>query len=110
MEKIDMRARREKLGLTLEDVAAKVGITSSAVRQMEVGSYGGSLFVKMKLADALDVSFKKLFPETFEEMTELEELQKKDRKRMKIITTSDIDSKGKRTPEARKRDLLEGDD
>jgi DNA-binding XRE family transcriptional regulator len=109
MKKIDMRERREELKLTLEEVAARVGITSSAVRQMEVGAFSGSLFVKLKLADALGKSFNELWPEDFAEMAELEELQKKDRKRAKIITTSDLDSKGKLTPEARKRRLIEGD-
>ena len=109
MKKIDMRERREGLNLTLEEVAARAGITSSAIRQMEVGAYNGSLIVKLKLADALGLSFKELWPEDFEEMVELEELQRKDRRRARIITTSDLDEKGKLSPAARKRRLIEGD-
>jgi len=35
----DLRARRKELGMTIEQVAAMAGISSAAVRQIEVGAY-----------------------------------------------------------------------
>ncbi len=106
-KKTTMRERREQLKLTLEEVAARAGMTSSAVRQMEVGAFNGSLFAKIRIADALELAFKELWPDTMSEMTELEEIQKRDRKRSRFITTNDFDNKGKLTPAARARQLTD---
>jgi transcriptional regulator with XRE-family HTH domain len=59
----DMRARRTELGLTLEQVALKAGITASAVRQIEVGSFRGNFLTLQRLADALGVPARYLMTE-----------------------------------------------
>jgi transcriptional regulator with XRE-family HTH domain len=58
--KYDLRKRRHELGLTLEQVAAKAGITPGAVRAFEVGSYRGKLETRQKLANALDIPLRRL--------------------------------------------------
>ena len=50
-----LRARRKELGLTLEDVAAKVGLTSAMIRSVEVGAQKGSLVTRAKIAEALKI-------------------------------------------------------
>jgi len=57
----NMRARREELNLTLEQVAARAGVTASAVRQMEVGAFEGHITTRHKIADALEVPLRFLF-------------------------------------------------
>ena len=53
--KYDLRKRRLKLGLTLEEVAKKAGITPGAVRSYEVGAIKGKLSTRIKLATALGI-------------------------------------------------------
>jgi transcriptional regulator with XRE-family HTH domain len=50
-----LRARREELGLTLEDVAVKVGLSAAMVRAVEVGAQRGTLITRSKIADALKI-------------------------------------------------------
>lgn len=102
----EARAERE---LSIEELAKMSGVPFSTVQAIESGRMSGSLIVKLKIADALGRSLRELWPETFEEMAELEELQKKDRKRARFITTNDLGPDNKLTPEARKRRIIEGD-
>lgn len=55
-----LRARREELGMTLEDVAAKVGVTPVMIRNVEVGAQRGSLVTRSKIADALGIPLRYL--------------------------------------------------
>jgi len=50
-----LRARREELGMTLEDVAVKVGLSPAMVRAVEVGAQRGTLITRAKIADALKI-------------------------------------------------------
>ena len=106
-KKMTFGEARSDAKLTMEALAEKAGISYSAVQAIESGRLNPSLLTKLKLADALRRSLKELWPETIEELAELEELQKNDRKRNKMITTSDLDNKGEPTPEYRKRQLRE---
>jgi transcriptional regulator with XRE-family HTH domain len=54
--KYNLRKRRKELKMTLEQVAAKAGITPGAVRAYEVGAIRGKLETRQKLADALGIS------------------------------------------------------
>jgi DNA-binding XRE family transcriptional regulator len=56
MKKINMRERRHELGLTLEQVAEKSGVSLPTIRQIEVGIIKSSSFLTLqKIADALQV-------------------------------------------------------
>jgi len=58
--KYDLRKRRKYLDMTLEQVAAKAGITPGAVRAFEVGSYRGRFETRQKIANALGISVRRL--------------------------------------------------
>jgi len=60
MKKSNLRERRKELGLTLEAVAAKCGISSAAARSIEVGAFRGKLETRRKMAAALGISIRDL--------------------------------------------------
>ena len=55
-----LRVRRLSAGLTIEELAAKVGLTASMVRAVEVGAQKGSLMTRARLADALKIPLRYL--------------------------------------------------
>ena len=57
---IDLRARRQELNLTLEDVATIAGRSSAMIRSIEVGGQRGSLVTRAKIADALKIPLSSL--------------------------------------------------
>jgi transcriptional regulator with XRE-family HTH domain len=59
----DMRARRKELGLTLEELGAKAGLSGSVVRQLEVGAFKGTFLTRHKIADALGIPVRFLMSE-----------------------------------------------
>ena len=59
----DMRARRKELGMTIEQVAARAGISSAAVRQIEVGAYKGTFMTLHKIASVLGIPARYLMTE-----------------------------------------------
>jgi transcriptional regulator with XRE-family HTH domain len=58
----DVRRRREDLGLTGAQLAARAGMAPSAISQIETGKRMPSFTSVIKLADALGVSVGELFP------------------------------------------------
>jgi len=72
MKKIDMRERRKELRLTIEQLAAKAGVSPGTIRQIEVDAIKSPAFMtRHKIADALGLSFKELWPEAYRETAEL---------------------------------------
>jgi transcriptional regulator with XRE-family HTH domain len=59
----DMKAQREKMHLTLEQVAVIAGITAGAVRQIEEGIIKPKFITKAGLAEALGVTLRELMTE-----------------------------------------------
>ena len=55
-----LRAKRQSMGLTIEQLAARVGLSSSMVRQVEVGAQRGSLGTRVKIANALNLPLRYL--------------------------------------------------
>lgn len=55
-----LRARRQELGLTLEEVGAKAGLSSAMIRSVEVGGQKGSLITRSKIAGALNIPLRSL--------------------------------------------------
>lgn len=56
-----LRARREELGLTLQQVASQIGITPSAVQRIENGLNKGSVDTLINMCRVLKVSADELF-------------------------------------------------
>lgn len=69
-----LRERREELGLTLEDVAVKVGLSAAMIRAVEVGAQRGTMNTRAKIADALKIPLKNVL--TQKEVAELAELSR----------------------------------
>jgi transcriptional regulator with XRE-family HTH domain len=61
-----VRARREELGLTQEELAAEVGIHRTYLSDVERGSRNLCLINIERLADALDLSLADLFRRVME--------------------------------------------
>ena len=51
----EIRRLREKLGMSVDDLACKVGIHAQSVRRIEAGRRGAKLDMLLKIAEALDV-------------------------------------------------------
>lgn len=62
--------RKNKLGLTIEKIAARADVTASAVRQFECGLFRGTFLFKQKMADAYEVPLRDLL--TAEELAFIE--------------------------------------
>ena len=62
-KRVDLKARRLELGMTIEAVAVKAGISPSMVRFIERGLELGSLRTRMRLADALKIPRRELLTE-----------------------------------------------
>lgn len=60
-----LRARREKAGLTQEDVAWKSGLNSAYYSHLERGIYSPTMFVIWRIAQALDMTMEQ-FMDGFE--------------------------------------------
>jgi transcriptional regulator with XRE-family HTH domain len=61
---IEMRKRRQAAGLTLEELAKRVGLAYPTVQALESGrGRGFSVASKRKIADALGADVLELFPE-----------------------------------------------
>ena len=58
-----LRVIRKRLGLTLEALAQRTGLTKSYLSKVERGRNTPSIAVALKLAEALDVSVEELFSE-----------------------------------------------
>lgn len=56
----EIRKKRHALGLTMEQVAARAGVSVSLVRMIEVGALRGSLMARARLAAALDLKLETL--------------------------------------------------
>lgn len=55
-----LKARREELNLTLEDLAKLVNISPAYVRSIELGHQKGRLAIRSRIADALKVPLRYL--------------------------------------------------
>jgi transcriptional regulator with XRE-family HTH domain len=69
-----LRARREELGLTIEGLAVKVGLSPAMVRAVELGLQRGTLTTRSRIADALKVPLKNVL--TQKEVAEIAELSR----------------------------------
>ena len=56
----NLRAERERQGITQQDLAARVGITQGVIAQYELGSKSPSVVTAEAIADALGVKLEKL--------------------------------------------------
>lgn len=109
MKTMTLKEARESQGLTIEGLAKKADISFSTLQAIESGRLKGSLIAKIKIADVLDFPIGVIFPDLIEEINELLVFQKKDQKRMRILSTHDLDNSGRLTPEAKKKRLLDLD-
>jgi transcriptional regulator with XRE-family HTH domain len=66
-----LREARLNAGLSLQALADKAGLKWAAVQAMEAGRYGGTFQAKGKLALALGIPVKELFPMAYREISEL---------------------------------------
>ena len=57
-----LRRRRLAAGYTLEELADLVGVTASAISQIETGSFGPGADLKVRLARTFRVRVRDLFP------------------------------------------------
>ena len=55
-----LRARRLELGLTLEELGRKTGLTAVMVRSVELGAMRGSLLTRARVASALGIPLRLL--------------------------------------------------
>jgi DNA-binding XRE family transcriptional regulator len=62
-----LREARIKAGLTIQELADRAGVQWAYVQAVEVGRLPGSLDAKGRLSNALGMSFKDLWPETYAE-------------------------------------------
>ena len=58
-----LRVWRQYRGLTLEDVAKRIGVTPATVSRLETGAMKGAPAIWRKLAGALDVAVEDILPE-----------------------------------------------
>jgi transcriptional regulator with XRE-family HTH domain len=58
----ELRRRRESLGMTLEELAARAGLTPNYVGTIEMGKRDPSLSTIVELAKGLDISPGEFFP------------------------------------------------
>jgi len=58
-----LRVWRQYRGLTLEDVATRVGVTPATVSRLETGAMKGAPAIWRRLASALDVAVEDILPE-----------------------------------------------
>lgn len=70
-KKTTLREARIERGLSIEGLAKKAGIPYSTAQAVESGRLAGSLMAKMKLVDALGLSLRDLWPETYAEVSAL---------------------------------------
>jgi len=56
----DLRGRRKKMGMTLQQVADKSGLTWATVQAVESGRTPGTFMVRKKLTNALGIPFRAL--------------------------------------------------
>ena len=68
---ITLREARLKAGLTQKELADKAGLTWATLQAIEMGRTPGSFMAKYKLVDALGLTLKELWPETYAEMSAL---------------------------------------
>jgi len=61
---IDLRARRQELGMTMEELAVQIGMTAPMVRNIELRTQRGSLATRLKIARALKVHPRSLLTKT----------------------------------------------
>lgn len=57
-----VRAYRQLRGLSLADLAARVGISRAHMREIDAGNTDGSLSVRRRIAEVLDVTLDDLEP------------------------------------------------
>jgi transcriptional regulator with XRE-family HTH domain len=104
-----LRELRIGRGLSIEKLARMVNLSYTFVQGLESGRFAGSLITRLRIADALNSSLGRIWPETLDELAEIEALERKDRRRTRAITTGDLGPDLKLTVAARRRQLVEGD-
>ncbi|MGE4547122.1 MAG: helix-turn-helix domain-containing protein [Desulfurella sp.] len=57
-----IKTQRKKKGMTIKELARKIGYTDAYVSQIETGKVVPSLKVLKKIVDALDLSFREIIP------------------------------------------------
>ena len=58
-----LRKMRQKMNLTQEDLANKVGVTRQTIIAIEKGNYTPSVLLALRLANALNTKVGKIFQE-----------------------------------------------
>ena len=56
-----LRELRDEIGMTQEDLAARVGVSRQTIISLEKGKYNPSIFLAFKLARAFGLSIEEVF-------------------------------------------------
>ena len=62
-----LRDARLNAGLAIQALADKAGISHAVIQALETNRYSGTFTAKVKLAGALGMPFKELFPTAYQE-------------------------------------------
>lgn len=76
-----MREVRKAQGLTIQELSEKSGVPWGTLQGIDSGRIAGNLITRQKIADALGVPLRALWPYITEEWGELFEAMKRDAKR-----------------------------
>jgi len=78
---ITLREARQAAGLTIQELSAKSGIGWATIQGIETGRFAGGFVTRHRIADALGVPMRVLWPDSLDEMGELFAALKREQQR-----------------------------
>lgn len=81
-KRMTMREAREAAGMTLAQLSEKSGIGWNLLQAIEANRTPGSLITRHKIADALRVPLRVIWPDTFKEAIVVQKIIEKDQRRL----------------------------